>query len=333
MAIALDFAALVLDAAAILLYLLGWVVALGLLYTWNATFHILLQKIADALTYDHHFPFGIHVHFSLGGWARDIDTIARNAFSDWAVGCEIMVGKLWYVAGWTVYTTVQEIRHLAQDTLALGHWIVHTAVPTYVDGATHLLHGLTKTVYVTAHAAEAKAANLTRTVDTLARHSVAVLDREVAGLRERVWRDERLLHHEAAHGIDDLESEFWKLYKRVGVLTGATVFAAAMANVLGVSARCLRKGNIGRVSRALCGLSGAALNDLLGLLTDVLIFENVCTLLPILETAASDIGTPLVAALTDVGAGLCGGVAPAGALRGPAPTISPVLFGTVAAGT
>lgn len=327
MGVAIDFVALAIDAAAILVYLLGWVVALGLLYTWNATFHHIFAFIADALKFTIHIPLHGNVTLNLGGWATDIDTLARNALSDWAVGCEIMVGKLWYVAGWTVYETVTEISKLAQDTLSLGHWIVHTAIPTYVDGVTHIIHSTTKVIHTTTTTVETKVTNLTRTVDTLARHSVTVLDREVAGIRERLWRDERLLHREAAHGIDDLENDLWKLRRRVSVLTGATVFAAAMANVLGVSARCLRKGNIGRVARSLCGLSSATLNDLLGLLVDVLIVEDVCQVIVLLEDALSVVQGPINGFVNVVGGALCHGDYDAPPKLGPVALSLPVGAG------
>lgn len=307
MQIAIDFAALVLDAAAMLLYLLGWAVALGLLYTWNATFHQIFKFIADALTFTIKLPLVGSRTVHLGGWATDIDTLARNALSDWAVGCEIIVGKLWYVFGWTVYETVSEIQSLAKDTLALGHWIVHTAVPTYVDGVTHLLHATTKVIHTTTTVVETKVTHLTKTVAAVSNHAVTVLDREVAGLRERLWHDERVLEHVATHGIDELPARLGTRLRKVEGLFGATVMAAVMANVLGVSARCLRKGNIGRVSRALCGLSAEAFNDLLGLLVDVLIVEDVCQVIVLLEDALSLVQGPLNAFVDVVDGALCHG--------------------------
>lgn len=115
---------------------------------------------------------------------------------------------------------------------------------------------------------------------------------------------------------------------RLEALLGVTGMAAVLARVLGVSVRCLRPGgNVSKVARGLCGLPTHLLNDLLGVLADIWILENVCVLLPYLETAAKDIGTPLVAALTDVGAGICGDSKRPGALRGSSASLPPVLVG------
>jgi hypothetical protein len=106
--------------------------------------------------------------------------------------------------------------------------------------------------------------------------------------------------------------------------------AVAMANVLGVSAKCLRKGPIGKVSRSLCGIPTHLLDDLLGILADIWIVENVCVLLPFLETAASKIGTPLVEALTVAGAGICPGHSAPKPLLGPKATVPDLIFGVSA---
>jgi hypothetical protein len=127
-----------------------------------------------------------------------------------------------------------------------------------------------------------------------------------------------------------------QLRKRIGLLeagAGATAVAITMANVLGIpNWRCLTRGPLGRTARSLCGIPSSLLNDLLGLVADFFILENVCVMLPWLETAASEIGTPLVEVLTVVGAGLCGGVEAPAALRGPMPSVPALIFGVSSSG-
>lgn len=121
--------------------------------------------------------------------------------------------------------------------------------------------------------------------------------------------------------------------KRLELLLGLSGLALGVARMLGVRPECLKPGgNIGRVSRALCGMPRNFLNDLVGLLSDFFILENICTVLPFLETVASDIGTPLVEGLTTIGAGLCPGSSAPGTLRGPKPSVPDLIFGVSASG-
>jgi hypothetical protein len=103
-------------------------------------------------------------------------------------------------------------------------------------------------------------------------------------------------------------------------LIGTSVFAGAVAVALGAlglgGLRCNTLLN--SLKNRGCGL-WSGLEDLLGLFVDTLLLTNVCTILPFLETAVSDVADPIVIALTDVGAGLCsGGIGAAPALQVPA---------------
>jgi hypothetical protein len=119
---------------------------------------------------------------------------------------------------------------------------------------------------------------------------------------------------------------------KVEGIAAAGVMAGLMANVLGVSARCLRSGNVGKMSRALCGAPTRALEDLLGLVADFFILENVCALLPYLETGISAVALPVVELLTVAGSGICAGTAAAPALVGPMPSVPALVFGVSASG-
>jgi hypothetical protein len=115
--------------------------------------------------------------------------------------------------------------------------------------------------------------------------------------------------------------------------TAATGAAVLVARAIGgVSPRCVKKGPIGKIARALCGLPTNFLNDLLGIFADIWIVENICTLLPLLETGAEKVGKPLVAALTTAGAGLCGKNTAPGELKGPKASVPDLIFGVSASG-
>jgi hypothetical protein len=102
-----------------------------------------------------------------------------------------------------------------------------------------------------------------------------------------------------------------QLRRRLGraeALLGVTAFTAVLAATLGVSVRCLRPtGPLSRVSRRLCGLSGAALNDLLSLIADVLIITEICEVIPLMEQGFNVIAEPLSGLIGEAGAALCGG--------------------------
>jgi hypothetical protein len=87
-----------------------------------------------------------------------------------------------------------------------------------------------------------------------------------------------------------------KRLRAIEYVLGATGAAVLVARAIGgVSANCVKKGNIGRFARRLCGLGPAALEDLLGLLADVLILQNICTVITVLEDGLSFIEPELTA--------------------------------------
>lgn len=116
-------------------------------------------------------------------------------------------------------------------------------------------------------------------------------------------------------------------YSLGGLAAGA--LAIGLARIGLGWARC---NNVGRMGRALCRTPGNLLNDLLGILADIWVLENICVLIGPLESSAQTIGTPMVAALTAVGAGLCAGnIGAPAALSGPAVTVPSLYLGAALA--
>lgn len=76
-----------------------------------------------------------------------------------------------------------------------------------------------------------------------------------------------------------------KELSKVRGLLGVTGFALIMSRVLRVTPRCLTNGNIGKISRRLCGLGPQAFDDLLGLIADFFILQNICEVVTVMEDA------------------------------------------------
>ena len=108
------------------------------------------------------------------------------------------------------------------------------------------------------------------------------LDKDIAGIRKRIGKLEKLSAGEIAAGA----------------------VAIALAK-LGLS--WIRCENNKAVGKAICGLPSNLLQDLLGLLTDVLVLTNICTVIPILEQGF-EVVEPAIAELTSGAAALlCAG--------------------------
>jgi hypothetical protein len=308
----------------------GYLAARGLLATWTHSIGFILQWLAVHARIP--IPTGIRTfHVDLGGPFRAVDAWAVSALQAWCDGAEIQMGYCLHGLRKVALYTAQAIDFLARETTQTFDWIEHVRLPKWARwvGAAALPAALIGKMIAQA------IAHLRPVIHT----TTKVIEHELPRTAVRVLRRAAPIVVPGAIALPRIRAEIFGLTKRnlrlhrrlhrVEALFGVTAMAAAMANVFGLpNWRCLTRGNVGRTARALCGLSPRLLDDLLGVLADVWILENVCSLLPLLETAASDIGAPLVEALTVVGSGLCKGNAAPGALRGPSARLpSPVTSG------
>lgn len=312
----------------------GYLVARGLLSTYTHTIGYFLHAVASALVFSVPLTFG-HRKIDLGGPVRALDHGIVTAMQNWCDGAEIQMGYCLHGLEKVARFMSQAIDSLGRETSATFDWLADVHIPKwakYALGAAFPFAYLSKLIA----AQIAKALPHIRTeIHTIThdvpRVTVKVLRQSVAGtLTIPKW----VLH--IPRELRGVETQAGRLSKRIGrveALLGVTAMAAAMANVLGIpNPRCLRKGPLGRIARTLCGIPTSLLNDVLGLLADFFLLENVCTVLPWLETAASDIGTPLVELLTTVGAGLCDDNQRPAALRGPKASVPTLIFGVSASG-
>ena len=297
-----------------LLAFLAWLLCRMLLAGWNVSLGYLLDKLASILNFHH---VGIHVDF--GGPIRALNGEIRGWLSNAAAATEGAAGTLFHYSANVWHWTVRETTALAEDTYAFGNWLINKWIPHYVgiwtQGLGDLKHLLSRLaprvekIYVQVPRVAKAAAN------AAAKTVVPSIAIPYAGEWEWIHKHWKALTGAVAAagalafpgtlGIPWLRKEVFGLTKRnlsifkrlrrAEALFGAAAMAAAMANALGLSSwRCITRGNIGRVSRALCGLSAGALQDLLGLLVDLFVLANVCEVITLMTDAFALIETPLV---------------------------------------
>lgn len=296
--------------AALFFAVVGYMVTRGMLAAWEATIGGLLQWMHDNLSFriamrhlgaihvDFGAPFGAANHFMV------------RKLQHWADRQEWAIGVLWHGLAELAHWTLRVIDGTFKESLRWAHWQQHVFVPAFVHAVTHPLATALRALHVTTTQTASATHTVTRVVHTFTRtieHTVtrvvvkavpAAVPGAVAlpgllvnwrGLTRRMARLERRL----------AKAEAW---------AGATALALAMGNVLGVRARCLRgRGPIARVARGLCGLGPRALEDLLGLLVDVLIVEDICKVLPLLSQGFSLIEPELTAFIGVADGALCHG--------------------------
>lgn len=329
---------------------LGFVVCAGLLWTWRNTIGAAFEQLAS-------FRIGLKYVGSIHPLAPlgSINNAVEHNLSVWADACQKQSGLAWHYMAQLYDTLAKENKYAVQNTLALGHWIVHKYVPNTIltnlepwkkrtrkaeiaaAGAAAAVLAEKKISHSTAHTGAQAAATVTATAHTLTKGATHTGSR-VTVIEHTITHDTKVITQVIDVGalparIGQTITQIRKRLGRAEAWTAAGALSIAMANVLGIpNPRCLRDGPLGKVSRALCGIPGGFLNDLVGLLADFFILENVCMMLPWLETAASDVGTPVVEVLTEIGAGLCAGASAPRALRGPAPSVPALIFGVSASG-
>lgn len=322
-----------------LLALLAAFGARALIYLWKYSIGWILLGLADRLVIH---ALGLTVN--LGGWLRSANDAIIGWLGAFAAQSDHAAGRMFHQAALIQRWVVYEISQLAKDTLHVSTWIIHKGLPDLLRevrrhyAPAYLLgklidlairtnwHWMLRAVKAVVHVAERGL--------YLAYVAPFVAQWHFAKRWQRWFR--RLLEITAGWGEGGLRAlehtlprlrglEFWRgrtdlRLRRLEGLLGVTGIATVMAMALGLPDwRCITRGNLGRTSRALCGVSGAFLDDILGLLTDFLIIENICKVLPWLEEAASVVGVPLVEGIAHVAnAGVCPGSTLAPKLRPPA---------------
>lgn len=229
-------------------------------------------------------------------------------------GGDKIVGAAWHLLAKYLDWTWREIRshaHLIEDLASLGAaGVLAQAV------LRHLLHhqharvqGIgddVKTLKKEYYGIERQIRQIKREIHRGIGHDIRVrlnnLEGEITGIEQQTIPAIQAKVGANAGAIANVES--WLGIKSgVNYRTWVKAFALAALGAIGLGGlNCLNFRNL--LGKYGCGL-GSLLDALLGLVISALALENVCRLLPVLETAFGDVVGPIVHLLTEVPLGAC----------------------------
>lgn len=281
--------------------LLVFLVCLGLREGWDHTIGYGLRWVAGqirGISVDVYF-WSVH---PLDFLADALEWVA-NETSHWlavaALNSEQAATAMWHLTARVFWWSVHETKALAIDT---WHALEHTVTVTVPDAAkwarreaVAVAHRIVNIEAAARRAADRELGHLAHVAEADALHGireaehaldwseaqVGALGRELGGLKARVEAIARQLSPAA-----------------IVALIGATIF-----NDFGLG--WLRCSQVGRLGRSICGLPSSLFNDLLSLFADIVFVASICEILPLLEAAYAELGTPLVEALTDAALAVC----------------------------
>lgn len=278
-----------------LLALLGWMFARGSLYAWKYTIGWLLEGLADHLRID-----VWAVHWDIGGPLRDLDHAVLGRLGAWAATCEHKAGYFFHLSAYVLEWGLYETAILARDTWQFGEWLVTKYIPRHAQAAAYAVFPPAYLARLLYNAIRREYPNVRHLISAAVAAGVGAitlprlrtLESEFEALRKWLSRHKSTAAALGAIGgaiafpwLEILprlkQVERWvgrtnRRLRRLEALLGAAGMAAVMANALGLpNWRCITRGNIGRVSRLLCGLP----SDLFAaLLAGLLIVETPISL-------------------------------------------------------
>lgn len=249
---------------ALLWQFVEWLLVVGLLIIWAATIGWFMIRLGDWLNLSRYGALGIHLP-DLGKPIRLAEHGIREFLLDERRGLEISIAATWYALKEIVLAHVHMLEWLIKEIDAANEYLDHKLLPRWGKWAA---------------AAALPAALLTKII-------AAVVARIRPAVTQAVKAAERALpravdHHIAraapialpgALGIPKIHRDITNLWKwrakaekrlaRLERITAAGVFAGLLANALGIATRCIRRGNIGKTARRVCGMDGSLLDSLL----------------------------------------------------------------------
>lgn len=278
-----------------LVFLLAFLVLLGILWTYRHTFGWLLGKLAAISV---RIPLiGVRIHpFFLAG---DFDHAFQAIISAGAAKTQAMSGRFFHAAAVVQGWIVRELKDFAVEVWSWMNWLQKAHLPRWLKALIYaavpplLLPRILKAIgHIDIPALYRRVRNIEQGlqhevvgwIKKYAKYAVPFVD-VIPGLRQEIF------------GLTKRNAKINARLRKLELRFAIPAFAATMAYVLGLGTnwRCLTRGNIGKVSRALCGLGPRALEDLLGLIADVLILQNICTVIGYLEDGLSLIEPELTA--------------------------------------
>ena len=274
------------DLIAALFGLLAFIICLGMLKGYQFSFGYLLGWLANHLKFHIPLPFGAGFTLDIGYPFAYIDRLiveqlqAGVSFGEWTLHHAL--------AGWE-FLQRWNARLIEDLGRAIWHGLVWTWDVNFPNWHKATIGQLTPRIRRAQH----KADQASSSADTAAKvaHGIAVrLPHDLAAQRAAIERT-TIAHvfdtpqwRGVSHRQARLNARLNRLAHEVAGVGTAAFAATMLANLWGNSRSCNKSdGPIGRIARALCGLGTQALEDLLGLLADVLILENICTVITVLE--------------------------------------------------
>lgn len=258
--------------------LAGWNYSFGSIFVW-------LDKNARVTV---PIPFAGHVTINFGSPFGVLNQFIFDTFQAGINDCERYAASCWHAAEAMLRYTTEAIDWLARETAATFDWLATVHIPRWVKliAGPFLLPLLLPRIlkYVQAHI-HVGMRPITQYVTNefpkeITRLSRKAIEAAIPGAMDIPWIEKEV------YGLTKRNLNLAKRLRQLEAITGAAVFAGLMANAIGgISARCVRSGAVGKVARALCGLPARALEDLLGLLVDLFIFENICEAVSLMEQA------------------------------------------------
>jgi hypothetical protein len=266
-----------------LLVLLGWIVCLGLLWSWRHTIGAALRAAGSALDFK---VLGVKV--PLGLPLEKLDDVVTSNLSHYANATHRAVGYFWNQLAHLQTWIGDEIAGIAEDTYSWAAWLQHRHLPTWARWALRVAFPaayLTRLIAeqvrkalphvgkVAAHAASSAVTVIERTIVKPVSTKVVHVTKIVygagataavaaAGAVTIPWAHVHVFPR--LRELDLARLRHNKRLKRLEKIFAAAGAAAIMANALGLpNWRCITRGNLGRVSRALCGLESAIVTALL----------------------------------------------------------------------
>jgi hypothetical protein len=199
------------------------------------------------------------------------------------------------------------LAELSAVVVPIGHAIIAVAhlghnLTRVFRGIEHGVRDLRRLWHGIEHRVHRLEREITKGIGHDLRIHVKALERELGHVEGQVIPAIRGEVATAEHAIDHL----YEWAKGKASLIGVGTFAFAVAAVLEAlgfgGIKCPSFGNL--FNKRGCGLWNL-LDDLLGLAVSALALENICTLLPLLETAFGEVVGPVTTLLTGVSLGGC----------------------------
>lgn len=302
-------AASLLYMALALVAFLGYIVARGLIATWTHSLGFLLNWLGNELSFK--IPTGFsHITVDLGGPFLEVDRLVLTALQTWAAGLEAETAYFWHGSATLLQWTVDQVSGLADDTADAFEWMIHSHLPKWAKYA--VAPGALVPLIAKLVIGELRShlPTITKTITTYVHEVPSIVNRVTHAAGAIPLPNPWAIPHFHRWYLDLTK---WRRVTqerlaRLEKLLGAAGLAIAMANVLGLpNWRCLTRGNVGKTARHLCGLSGSALTDLLGLIADALILTDICTIITLLEKGLALVQPALTDFITGASALACYG--------------------------